>query len=107
MGLVLVDQNGQGFHNIIARYHALESVRGGPIRTLEFPFYFNFGPAAADVFMRPAAPEQILAMAETTDVVWPIALDAYALGALAPILGRCPDGPFVVRTGGTWTCPRR
>ena len=104
--VLLVDQNGEGFRNVVARYHALESVRGGPIRTLEFPFHYSFGPAAS-IFMTSAPPEQIMALAETADVVWPIALDAYALGALAPILGRCPDGPFIVRAGGTWTCPRR
>jgi hypothetical protein len=105
--IMIVAQNGVGFENTIARYHALNTHRGEPIRALEFPFHYSFGPDGGNPFMTQATPAQILEMAEKADVVWPLVLDAYAREALASILDRCLGGAFVVRAGDAWICPPR
>lgn len=104
--VMLIAQNRDGFHNTIARYHALAALRGGSIRTLEFPFPNSFGFTAADIFMTAASSERILEIAEKADVVWPVILDSYTQGALAPILSYCPKGQFIVRENRSWSCLR-
>lgn len=105
-GVMLIAQNRDDFHNTVARYHALGTLRGGATRTLEFPFPNSFGSTAANIFMTPASPERILEIAGKADVVWPMILDSYVRDALAPILSHCPEGQFIVRENGSWSCLR-
>lgn len=105
--VMIVTQGGNGFEPLIARYHALETLRGGPIRRFGVQDGYSFGPSRANVWMAVAPPERIRSLAEQADVLWSVKLDDYARDALAPILAACPGGPFVMRTGTTWGCPPR
>jgi hypothetical protein len=105
--VMIVTQGGNGFEPTIARYHALETLRGGPIRRFGIHGGYSFGPSRANVWMAVAPPEHIRSLAEQADILWSVKLDDYARDALAPILAACPEGPFVMRTGTTWGCPPR
>ncbi len=105
--VMIVTQGGNGFEPMIARYHTLETLRGGPIRRFGVQDGYSFGASRANVWMAVAPPERIRSLAEQATVLWLVKLDDYARDALAPILAACPGGPFVMRTGTTWGCPPR
>jgi uncharacterized membrane protein len=105
--VMMIAQGSTGFELMIAGYHALEALRGGPIRRFIVQGGHSFGPTSTNVWMAAAPPERIRSLAEQADILWSVKLDDYARDALAPILAACPGSSFVVRAGTAWGCPPR
>lgn len=85
--VVQVVQGGQGYEYVIGQYYGLGRFRIRP--------HWSWGPEPTNVWMQETDAEQMKTRLLSASAVWPVAVDSWMRGILAPLVdeGECREHP--------------